>query len=79
MLATLRAYIFPRRAFDAEKLNERIARIASPPVDELALKRAAKFGRLNVVPSFDLTAHVARSEARADVRARFAALVAGGR
>lgn len=29
-------------------LQQRIARIVSPPTDELAAKRGAKFGRLNV-------------------------------
>jgi len=54
-------------------LQQRIARIVSPPLDELAAKRAAKvFGRLNVAPSFDLTAHVRRTEQRGDVRAEFA-------
>ena len=62
------------------KLQSRIARIVSPPVDELAAKRAAKvFGKLNVAPSFDLVAHVRRTEQRGDVRARFASIVAGER
>jgi hypothetical protein len=53
-------------------LSQRIARIASPPVIELAAKRAAKFGRLNVASAFDLVAHVRRTEARGDIRAEFA-------
>lgn len=61
-------------------LQKRIARIASPPHDELAAKRAAKvFGRLNIPPSFDLVRWVARTEQRGDIRARFASIVAGGR
>jgi hypothetical protein len=53
-------------------LQSRIARIASPPVVELAAKRAARFGKLNVASAFDLVGHVRRSEARGDVRAEFA-------
>jgi len=53
-------------------LQQRIARIVNPPLDELAAKRNAKFGRLNVAPSFDLVAHVRRTEQRGDVRAEFA-------
>lgn len=53
-------------------LQKRIARIASPPHDELAAKRAAKFGRLNIANSFDLVAHVKRTEQRGDIRAEFA-------
>lgn len=60
------------------QLSQRIANIVSPPRDELALKRDAKvFGKLNVQSAFNLTAHVARSEQRGDVRARFAAIVGG--
>lgn len=58
-------------------LSHRIARIASPPVIELAAKRAARFGKLNVAAAFDLTAHVRRSEARGDIRAEFARRVGG--
>jgi hypothetical protein len=58
-------------------LSHRIARIASPPVIELAARRNAKFGRLNVASAFDLVGHVRRSEARGDVRAEFARRVGG--
>lgn len=58
-------------------LAQRIARIASPPVVELALRRNAKFGRLNVAPSFDLVGHIKRAETRGDVRAEFARRAAG--
>lgn len=53
-------------------LAQRIARIASPNVVEFELKRRAKFGQLNVLPSFDLVAHVQRTEARGDIRQEFA-------
>jgi hypothetical protein len=58
-------------------LAHRIARIASPPVIELAARRNAKFGRLNVAAAFDLQAHVRRTEQRSDIRAEFARRVRG--
>ena len=59
-------------------LKSRIAKIASPNVVELDLKRRAQFGRLNCAPGFDLVAHVSASEARGDIRRRFALIVARG-
>jgi hypothetical protein len=58
------------------RLEQRIARIVSPPTEELTARRNAKFGRLNITPSFDLVRHVAASEARGDVRREFARRIA---
>lgn len=60
-------------------LDQRIARIVAPNVVELDLKRRAKFGKLNVVPSFDLTAHIHEAERRSDIRSEFARRAAGQR
>jgi hypothetical protein len=53
-------------------LSQRIARIASPNVIEMDLKRRARFGQLNVAPAFDLVRHIRASETRGDIRAEFA-------
>ena len=53
-------------------LKSRIARIVSPNVVEFDLKRRAKFGKLNIAPTFDLVAHLSASEDRGDIRKQFA-------
>ena len=61
------------------QLKSRISRFVSGSnVVELDLKRNAKFGRLNVSPSFDLVRHIQASEARGDIRREFGRRVARG-
>lgn len=57
-------------------LKNRIARIVSPNVVEFDLKRRAKFGQLNVAPTFDLVAHIHATETKGDIRAQFARMAA---
>jgi len=57
-------------------LKSRIARIVSPNVVEFDLKRRAKFGKLNIAPSFDLVAHIRAAETKGDIRAQFARMAA---
>lgn len=59
-------------------LQARISNIVRPPVAELEAKRNARFGRLNVAPSFRLTSHICASEMRGDVRQEFARRIAAG-
>lgn len=53
-------------------LKARIEKIASPNVVELAAKRQARFGKLNLSHTFDLCAAIAASERRGDIRTEFA-------
>jgi len=64
--------------FRKSKLQERVDSIARPNEAELEAKRNARFGRLNVVPAFDLISQVRQSEARGDLRVEFARRVAAG-
>lgn len=59
------------------QLKSRINQIVAPNVFELAAKRNAKFGKLNLASGFDLVAQIRQSEQRGDIRRRFALLVGG--
>lgn len=56
-------------------LAARIARIVSPNVVELDLKRRARFGKLNLTHSFDLVGTIQASMDRGDIRKQFARVV----
>lgn len=60
------------------KLLARVAAIARPNVAEQEAKRNARFGRLNVAPTFEFHGILARAEAHGDVRAEFARRIAAG-
>lgn len=62
-----------------EALKQRIARIVSPNVVELSLRRNAQFGKINLASGFDLISHIRASEERGDIRRHFAAIVSGGK
>lgn len=59
-------------------LKSRIAKIASPNVVELDLKRRAQFGKLNLTHAFDLVGTIQASMDRGDIRKQFARMATGG-
>lgn len=60
-------------------LKSRIAKITSPNVVELDLKRRAQFGKLNLTHAFDLVGTIQASMDRGDIRKQFARMATGGR